>query len=351
MPKPIRMPDLGPRPEVRTSAGWGRRARALNGDSVMLRVTHRHWARGPGPLTVPLEPLQRAALLQPVLDSPESRVRVTGLSALELYGLPIGKPDPAIDEVLGHPPPARAREYAKMLATPHFSWSETRVRTPLDHVRVSKSYGLDRYPGQWGSWLADPVEALVVASPYLPRWRITACLDALMSRNIQSVQGERFPLYSRNLINKRLLHFPPNSPSVRRTRAALEDAVENTWSPRETLTRLIVLAHGFPEPVINFHVVLDQADRYLDLAWPESRVAVEYNGADHADRREYGDELFRKQRLEDNGWKIRFVVLEDLVDPQRRQLWLSWLANELANAKLPGQFHDIFKPPRRSEAV
>ncbi|WP_143470012.1 hypothetical protein [Kocuria sp. WRN011] len=75
---------------------------------------------------------------------------------------------------------------------------------------------------------------------------------------------------------------------------------------------------------MNFHVVVDHADRNLDLAWPESRVAVEYNGADHVDR--------RKQRLEDNGWKVRFVVLEDLLDPHRRKLWLTWLATELANA-------------------
>lgn len=85
---------------------------------------------------------------------------------------------------------------------------------------------------------------------------------------------------------------------------------------------------------MNFHLVVDHADRNLDLAWPESRVAVEYNGADHVDRRKYGDELFRKQRLEDNGWKVRFVVLEDLLETHRRQLWLTWLATELANATL-----------------
>lgn len=172
----------------------------------------------------------------------------------------------------------------------------------------------------------------MVAALHLPRWRITACLDALMSRNIRTVEGGLFPPYSRKLIEKRLLRFPPTSVAVRRTVAALTDAVENTWSPRETLTRLIVLAHGFPPPVMNFHVVVDHADRYLDLAWPEFQVAVEYNGADHTDRRKYGDGLFRKQRLEDSGWKIRFVVMEDLLDPGRRHLWLTWLAAALDNA-------------------
>lgn len=298
----------------------------------MQRLAHRHWARCSDSVPEPMDPLQRAALLQTVLDCPDSQVRLTGLSALELYGLPIGEPDERIDELLGHAPPPKGPEYAKMLFTPHFSWVGERLRTPVPDVVVTKSFGLDRYPGPWGTWLADPIEALVVAASFLPRWRVTACLDALMSRNIVAVDGGSFPPYSRKLIEKRLRRFPPTSVATRRTLTALSDAVENTWSPRETLTRLIVLAHGFPPPVMNFHVVVDHADRNLDLAWPESRVAVEYNGADHVDRRKYGDELFRKQRLEDNGRKVRFVVLEDLLDPHRRKLWLTWLATELANA-------------------
>lgn len=311
----------------------------------MQRLAHKHWARCSESIPKPMDPLQRAALLQTVLDCPGSQVRVTGLSALKLYGLPIGNPDAKIDELLGHSPPPRGHQYEKMLATPHFSWDGDRLRTPAHEVVVTKSYGLERYPGQWGTWLADPVEALVVAALYLPRWRITACLDALMSQNIRAVDGGLFPTYSRKLIEKRLLRLPPTSVALRRTRAALSDAEENTWSPRETLTRLVVLAHGFPPPVMNFHVMVDYADRYLDLAWPESKVAIEYNGADHLDRRQYGNELFRKQRLEDIGWKIRFIVLEDLLDPHRRDLWLAWLAAELVNASNGSE-----APPRLNSA-
>lgn len=78
-----------------------------------------------------MEPLQRTALLQMVLDCPESEVRVTGLIALALYGLPIGPPDDKVDELLGHISPARGHQYEKMLNTPHFSWAGERLRTPL----------------------------------------------------------------------------------------------------------------------------------------------------------------------------------------------------------------------------
>lgn len=326
MPRPILMPDLGLQPPVDTSPGWLRDARSLNGDTSMQRLAHLHWVRAGSPLG----PLQRTALLDQVLDRPESQIRVTGLSALQLYGLPIGGPDPVMDALLGHPPPPRAHEYAKMLGIPHFSWTGIRRKALRGGIRVTKSYGLGRFPGPWGCHLADPVEALVVAAPFMPRWRITACCDALMSRRIEQTGGGSFPPYDRALLEKRLNALPPTSRAVLRVKAALRDAAENTWSPTETLTRLIVVAHGLPAPVMNHRAVIDFMDRYLDLAWPEARVAVEYNGADHTDRRVYGDEMFRRQRLEDSGWSVRYIVWEDLMVPARRTLWLGWLAEHLA---------------------
>lgn len=326
MPPPIRMPDLGIKPLVCTSAAWGRTPRSLNHGAQMQRLTNRHWVRSPEPLDV----VQRVALLHQILDRPESQLRVTGLTALQLYGLPLGAPDAHLDRLLGHTPPPRAVEYQRMMSTPHFSWSGTRRKCPDGSALVTKSYGLGRFPGPWGSLLADPVEALVVAAPYLSRWRITACLDALMSRTIKSPGGKSYPLYSRALLEQRIDKLPPTSRSVRRVRAAFDDAAKGAWSPMESLTRLLVIALGYPPPVLNFHVIVDSADRYLDLAWPGSKVAVEYNGADHLDRRQYGDEMFRRHRLEDNGWRVRYIVWEDLIEPERRHLLLKWLTQQLS---------------------
>lgn len=154
-----------------------------------------------------------------------------------------------------------------------------------------------------------------------------------MTRHIKSPGGRSFPLYSRALLDRRIDKLPPTSRAVRRVRAAFEDAVEGSWSPTESLTRLLVIALGYPPPVLNFHVMVDSAVRYLDLAWPESMVAVEYNGADHLDRRQYGDEMFRRHRLEDNGWRVRYIVWEDLIDPERRQLLLEWLSQQLSQLR------------------
>ena len=325
MPPLIRMPDLGINPLVGTSSAWGSTPRSLNRDPNMQRLTNRHWVRA----SKPFDARQRAALLHHVLDRPESELRATGLTALQLYGLPVELPNAGLDSLLGHAPPARAGEYRAMMDTPHFSWRGIRRKCSDKTVLVTKSYGLDRFPGPWGTLLADPVEALVVAAPYVARWRITSCLDALMTRTIRSPGGKSFPLYSRELLDRGIERLPPTSRTVRRVRAALDDAVEGAWSPTESLTRLIVVAHGFPPPVLNFHVVLDGADRYPDLTWPEPKIAIEYNGADHLDRRQYGDEMFRRHRLEDTGWRVRYIVWEDLIDPQRRHLLLEWLSQRL----------------------
>ncbi|MFH7391216.1 hypothetical protein, partial [Pseudomonas syringae group genomosp. 7] len=82
-----------------------------------------HWVRFPGQSPVAMTSAQRAALMQTVLDRPSSAVRVTGLSALSLYGLPVAPPDATFDRALGHRPADRAHDYAKMLSTVHLSWS------------------------------------------------------------------------------------------------------------------------------------------------------------------------------------------------------------------------------------
>lgn len=205
MPPLIRMPDLGIKPLVGPSSAWGGASRSLNRDTHMRRLTDRHWVRTSGPL----DALQRAALMHHVLDRPGSGLRVTGLTALQLYGLPLGVPDADLDHVLGHAPPVRAGEYRKMLATPHLSWLGLRRKCPDKTTLVTKSYGLGRFPGPWGSILADPVEALVVAAPYLARRRMTSYLDALMTRNIKSPGGKSFPLYRRELLDRQIDKLPP----------------------------------------------------------------------------------------------------------------------------------------------
>ena len=60
----------------------------------------------------------------------------------------------------------------------------------------------------------------------------------------------------------------------------------------------------------------------LDLAWPDRRVAVEYDGAHHRDPRQHSLDLARHNRLRALGWTVLQVDARVLARPQElfRQL-------------------------------
>jgi hypothetical protein len=103
-------------------------------------------------------------------------------------------------------------------------------------------------------------------------------------------------------------------------REALRDARANTDSPGETRTRLLLRRAGFPEPAIN-HPVLDpdtKRRRYLDLAYPDLGIAVEYDG-DHHRRttKQRREDQARLDSLASLGWNIRTLNAEDIKRPAR----------------------------------
>lgn len=318
--------DLGEYPEVKPFADWGRRSEQLLRDPKMQPLARGLWVHS----SEPLSPVQRAALLQRHLKTRDNNLRVTGLTALELLDLPIGETQRWINPLLGHRAGDREPEFETAKLTPHLSWHGTRIRTYAAGCRITKSRGLSRYYGPWGCFVAHPVEALVVAAPYLSMWRLIACVDALLSRRI--VVEEKVPLraFTAEVINEALDQLPPSSPSVRRVRTALHAAYDQVWSPNETLTRLIALRHGFPPPRTNYHVAPRGRHFYIDLAWPESMTAIEYNGEVHYKKRsQYENENYRLQLIREAGWDVQVLVWRDLWDPEQRRTWLNFLARKL----------------------
>ena len=93
--------------------------------------------------------------------------------------------------------------------------------------------------------------------------------------------------------------------------AALRDAFgrirTESWSRPETWVRLILIDAGLPEPVLNFDAH-DAAGRFLgcvDLAYPELKIAIEYEGAHHwMTAEQIQHDIDRLDRLVENGWRI-----------------------------------------------
>lgn len=102
------------------------------------------------------------------------------------------------------------------------------------------------------------------------------------------------------------------SPGVRVVRQRLTEVEPLTESVMETLTRLVLVDGGLPRPVAQF-VVYDDIGEFvarLDLAYPDVKVAVEYDGALHwAQRR---DDDRRRDRLRALGWTVIVVSASDI---------------------------------------
>jgi very-short-patch-repair endonuclease len=109
----------------------------------------------------------------------------------------------------------------------------------------------------------------------------------------------------------------------------LGHADRRSGSPMETRLRLLLVRAGLPRPQVQW-VVQDEVARtavWLDLAYPECRVGIEYDGEVHADPAAVLRDIGRHTALLDKGWRVyRYTRLdllrrpETIVDQIRRAL-------------------------------
>lgn len=90
-------------------------------------------------------------------------------------------------------------------------------------------------------------------------------------------------------------------------------------SPMESVLRWLIHDAGLPRPVLQ-HVVR-VGGRFLgqvDLAWPDRRVIVEFDGNVHRDRRVFVEDLRRQNGLVLAGWTVlRFTSADVLGRPEQ----------------------------------
>ena len=120
-----------------------------------------------------------------------------------------------------------------------------------------------------------------------------------------------------------LLNFAvryPRTRGVRRLPDVLALADAKSGSPPETRLRVLLIRSGLPPPRVQ-HPVLDD-DRlravWLDLAYPEHRVGIEYEGGDHTRPERVLRDAGRYTRLVSAGWRIyRYTRFEIRDEPDR----------------------------------
>lgn len=137
---------------------------------------------------------------------------------------------------------------------------------------------------------------------------LLAVTDQLLGRGC-SVEDLRARLASR-----------PAGRGSARARAVLPLADQRAESPMESVLRWVVHAAGLPAPELQY-VIRDGGGAFLgraDLAWPDHRVLVEFDGDLHRQRDVFVNDLRRQNRLVAAGWTVlRFTSADVLGRPDQ----------------------------------
>jgi hypothetical protein len=104
----------------------------------------------------------------------------------------------------------------------------------------------------------------------------------------------------------RQLERRPHGRGSARARLVLPHGNPLAESPMESVLRWLLHTAGLPAPTLQ-HVVRSAGGRFLgrgDMAWPEHRVLVEFDGDHHRDRKTFVEDLRRQNLLVAEGWTI-----------------------------------------------
>lgn len=238
------------------------------------RLHHGLWFRD----GVTIDPWARAEALMELYPG----AVITGWHAAVLHGHTYG-PEPLWDEVSApgrriDRPGIRARQYP----------------IPDQHISVLSS------GRPHDIVIASPEWSLFDIARHEPR------IEAICALDMATTMGP-LPL-------KHLRPMVEDLRGVRGRRIVLDrlDEVDpESESPWETRTRLFLLENGLTGFVLQ-HWVPNFRYR-LDIAWPELKIAVEYDGADHRTKEQQAKDEIRRNRLRAAGWYIEVVTATSLV--------------------------------------
>jgi hypothetical protein len=152
-----------------------------------------------------------------------------------------------------------------------------------------------------------------VSTPAATAVRLAACLskeDAVAA--VDRIVGARLT----DLATVRALASTAVGRGAAKARVVCALADGLAGSPQETRLRLLLAGSAIPRPVAQFTVRdRDGLVARVDFAWPERRLAVEYDGLWHAEPAQFARDRQRLNRLSAAGWRVVFVTAADLLRP------------------------------------
>jgi hypothetical protein len=191
------------------------------------------------------------------------------------------------------------------VSVPYSRWVRRRPGLVVHHDRFSER--------DVGELLKLPVVVfdLVIAELLCtqPRRLALACADQAIAL-VGPAKADRFISAVQERLNRR-----DDRRGTSRATVLLGLATGKAESPPESWLRLLVAEAGYPLGVPQYEVRdLDGRVIYrLDLAWPELRIALEYDGYEAHENRE-SDDAERDARLKARGWLVIRTRTEDMRD-------------------------------------
>lgn len=142
---------------------------------------------------------------------------------------------------------------------------------------------------------------------------LVAVGDYLVSSHGEDFPFPRDPICRipelRNMVGRH-----PGLRGIRKAREALELIRVGVDSVAETRMRLALIMAGLPEPVLNFVVRGDSGQPVLwpDAAYPDHRIALQYDGEHHACEDQYQKDIVRAEVSARYGWYEVRISKNDL---------------------------------------
>ena len=184
-------------------------------------------------------------------------------------------------------------------------------------VRSTKAHGTVGH-----SAALSPMEVVTSAGTRVTTVERTWCdLAAILGFGDLVAAGDsllwhRNPATTIDRLRDAVSHYPSQRGRFR-MRAAVEALSDHSRSRPESLVRLALVASHLPDPVPNLAVSLALSGRTIeiDLAYPDFKVGLEYQGDHHrTDRRQWRRDVRRGNDTVDENWTIIYFTGDDLAD-------------------------------------
>ncbi|NUP75220.1 MAG: hypothetical protein HOQ07_11325 [Sinomonas sp.] len=138
--------------------------------------------------------------------------------------------------------------------------------------------------------------------------------DQLIRQPRSALEGRSEPYTTKSAL-ARMITSHPNMGGVAKCREALTDMRVGSDSVPETLLRLSLLAHHFPEPELQIR--LHPSDPYSpsgDLGYRAIQVVIQYDGAHHLAEEQRLRDARRDAAFRAAGWLVIIVTAADMRD-------------------------------------